>query len=101
MADWGAEAARAASSRPLSYGVALEARPVPEEYVLSGSKLWGQAKATERVAVVEAFATNTVVQRVDMVNTQAGDALGQAWGCLLYTSPSPRDRTRSRMPSSA
>ena len=24
-----------------------------------------------------------------------------AIGCLLYTSPSPRDRTRSRMPSSA
>ena len=23
------------------------------------------------------------------------------FGCLLYTSPSPRDRTRSRMPSSA
>ena len=28
-------------------------------------------------------------------------ALEQAYGCLLYTSPSPRDRTRSRMPSSA
>ena len=29
--------------------------------------------------------------------------LAKAWGggCLLYTSPSPRDRTRSRMPSSA
>ena len=28
---------------------------------------------------------------------------GSSWGgtCLLYTSPSPRDRTRSRMPSSA
>ena len=25
----------------------------------------------------------------------------QAQICLLYTSPSPRDRTRSRMPSSA
>ena len=26
----------------------------------------------------------------------------ELWGyCLLYTSPSPRDRTRSRMPSSA
>ena len=24
-----------------------------------------------------------------------------AGDCLLYTSPSPRDRTRSRMPSSA
>ena len=26
---------------------------------------------------------------------------GRPWSCLLYTSPSPRDRTRSRMPSSA
>ena len=26
---------------------------------------------------------------------------GTTNGCLLYTSPSPRDRTRSRMPSSA
>ena len=25
----------------------------------------------------------------------------QAWDCLLYTSPSPRDRLLSRMPSSA
>ena len=25
----------------------------------------------------------------------------ECWHCLLYTSPSPRDRTRSRMPSSA
>ena len=24
-----------------------------------------------------------------------------SWGCLLYTSPSPRDRSLSRMPSSA
>ena len=28
-------------------------------------------------------------------------ATGRPCGCLLYTSPSPRDRTRSRMPSSA
>ena len=27
--------------------------------------------------------------------------LAQTKSCLLYTSPSPRDRTRSRMPSSA
>ena len=26
---------------------------------------------------------------------------GPQYSCLLYTSPSPRDRTRSRMPSSA
>ena len=29
------------------------------------------------------------------------DFLKAAYSCLLYTSPSPRDRTRSRMPSSA
>ena len=26
---------------------------------------------------------------------------GNLWGCLLYTSPSPRDQLTSRMPSSA
>ena len=29
------------------------------------------------------------------------DHFGRIFYCLLYTSPSPRDRTRSRMPSSA
>ena len=37
--------------------------------------------------------------RVDQAVTAAADA--QPGCCLLYTSPSPRDRTRSRMPSSA
>ena len=31
----------------------------------------------------------------------APDALPQSDACLLYTSPSPRDRSLSRMPSSA
>ena len=30
-----------------------------------------------------------------------GNIFARREGCLLYTSPSPRDRTRSRMPSSA
>ena len=32
---------------------------------------------------------------------ETGDADTMIGSCLLYTSPSPRDRTRSRMPSSA
>ena len=33
---------------------------------------------------------------------RAGTIRSPIWrACLLYTSPSPRDRTRSRMPSSA
>ena len=34
--------------------------------------------------------TKSVSKRINKLNA-----------CLLYTSPSPRDRTRSRMPSSA
>ena len=36
----------------------------------------------------------TLERRIDEIN-------GVPYTCLLYTSPSPRDRTRSRMPSSA
>ena len=36
------------------------------------------------------------------VTIETGEGVGAIdWTCLLYTSPSPRDRTRSRMPSSA
>ena len=41
---------------------------------------------------------------VGNVSMQADAIMNQSTGntgCLLYTSPSPRDRTRSRMPSSA
>ena len=33
---------------------------------------------------------------LEAIENDSGDSI-----CLLYTSPSPRDRTRSRMPSSA
>ena len=36
-----------------------------------------------------------------VVLIKATKVVGQFANCLLYTSPSPRDRTRSRMPSSA
>ena len=54
-----------------------------------------------------AFTANNVTYGV------AGDTIGywkffpaaqdsdNSWGCLLYTSPSPRDKRQSRMPSSA
>ena len=35
------------------------------------------------------------------LSTIVDDVTGEDTACLLYTSPSPRDRTRSRMPSSA
>ena len=38
---------------------------------------------------------------IDFTNVPASGSCAITWICLLYTSPSPRDRTRSRMPSSA
>src|SRR5664280_3116544 len=38
-------------------------------------------------------------EQLEKANTAKGEFLSRI--CLLYTSPSPRDRTRSRMPSSA
>ena len=35
------------------------------------------------------------------LTTEGNLVTQQGYACLLYTSPSPRDRTRSRMPSSA
>ena len=38
---------------------------------------------------------------VSMALTEVGWFQSKAYTCLLYTSPSPRDRQKSRMPSSA
>ena len=49
-----------------------------------------------------AVAGNDARQPEHLLNTAAiQPAAHLEDGCLLYTSPSPRDRTRSRMPSSA
>ena len=51
--------------------------------------------ANERQREIENEAINLVIKKY-------GKGLeNRLKGCLLYTSPSPRDRTRSRMPSSA
>ena len=47
-------------------------------------------------AAAKFFRTQAVVRRSSLL-----DAFRLRGACLLYTSPSPRDRTRSRMPSSA
>ena len=38
---------------------------------------------------------------VSVMDSKVVMSLGQLTDCLLYTSPSPRDRQKSRMPSSA
>ena len=42
-----------------------------------------------------------VARLEEVFQNSLGTDLNLTQTCLLYTSPSPRDRTRSRMPSSA
>ena len=44
---------------------------------------------------------NCVAHNGSIVPVPGRDIFAQAWYCLLYTSPSPRDQRGSRMPSSA
>ena len=50
---------------------------------------------------VMVIGTGTIGEPLIGLLAEHKDALGLDNVCLLYTSPSPRDRTRSRMPSSA
>ena len=64
------------------------------------------ARAIQRVVlfVVVLQATSVGLVEVQVLVSKvvrATTVLGDIEVCLLYTSPSPRDRTRSRMPSSA
>ena len=57
--------------------------------------------ATSKVLITLNLMTsiNDATMYVRMTGGNSSSIIGDA--CLLYTSPSPRDRTRSRMPSSA
>ena len=66
---------------------------LPHEHPIRGMR------PSDRAAVAAA------IEHVGVGHLMGRDArelsLGERQLCLLYTSPSPRDRTRSRMPSSA
>ena len=57
------------------------------------------ATAKRLGAVIEAFDVRPAAK--EQVESLGAKFVEVPLSCLLYTSPSPRDRTRSRMPSSA
>ena len=71
------------------------------------------AKSNQNVQHIFTSLANLIIQekerkgskggnsKMDSVTLSNGKKTTPTSGCLLYTSPSPRDRTRSRMPSSA
>ena len=79
----------------------------------SGSIYVGGQKNKGKDGFLTKFSPSGVEQWTEMWSTEGDDAVYgltlddsgniyvTGYTCLLYTSPSPRDRTRSRMPSSA
>ena len=81
--------------------------------VISGLRLGADDYLTKDISLQQIITrVNTLLRRVDALKAHTETAVQKVAeltldherllaSCLLYTSPSPRDRTRSRMPSSA
>ena len=69
---------------------------VPKKMDLSSTAVVGIG----RTAYTRRSGRTGIALAAEAVRNALDDA-GLTSACLLYTSPSPRDRTRSRMPSSA
>ena len=70
----------------------------------SGIKWFAVASVDEGMQVKKVYAESRVLLLAEPSITQLDNVKGNNIDltiCLLYTSPSPRDRTRSRMPSSS
>ena len=80
-------------SKPDNQGCRLFLDPSPEGASISlGIDLYSDPTMIDVETAVAV--RDWLVDWLESVPIKVGD-------CLLYTSPSPRDRTRSRMPSSA
>ena len=78
-------------------------------YVSKSGKyfLYGDMFEINSSEIINLTALDIKKQRISLMKEINKDELisfssdDETYSCLLYTSPSPRDRTRSRMPSSA
>ena len=104
------EARRIAAADPTVYYADQYNNPAnwQAHYLTTAEEIWRQTDGTisHFVAGLGTSGTFTgVTRRLRELNSAVACVSAQPDspfnGCLLYTSPSPRDRTRSRMPSSA
>ena len=69
--------------------------------VIEASRFISDQNLAQIVLFDEDAASSLCVDSINLKNEDLRLEYAQTLFCLLYTSPSPRDRTRSRMPSSA
>ena len=95
--------------------VDAEGSPNDDHAVWANALLTGAVNQPTTISIAETAPNGTFVGTYNGIDIDGGDTLNYSLpdqngpfaidpntgACLLYTSPSPRDRTRSRMPSSA
>ena len=69
--------------------------------VRQGDSVWEDIVRWSLNVMIEAEEYGVTSANADSMKTSDNPAVKRLVGCLLYTSPSPRDATLSRMPSSA
>ena len=89
-----------------------------DDYIINGSKIWtsyaqfanmmfalvrtsNEGKVQQGISflLIDMHAPGVTVEPI--INLEGVHEFNQVFFCLLYTSPSPRDKRQSRMPSSA
>ena len=73
------------------YCPAVVALPEDHDFSMKNVRAWIKEAKTHKQAE----------HRSHVAGTPGALARRESWSCLLYTSPSPRDKRQSRMPSSA
>ena len=79
--------------------VYVEVETVGED--VAKDEVFGTVEAVKTTSDLYMPVSGKVVEFNTELDESEGDNPAAINDCLLYTSPSPRDRTRSRMPSSA
>ena len=64
-------------------------------------KTFDDLKFTKHKVTEKAIMASLELKPNVFISVVAGEGMYSTSSCLLYTSPSPRDRQKSRMPSSA
>ena len=98
--------------------IKTKAEKVGDDYIINGTKTWttlaqhadmmfilvrtnSDCKPQEGISFMLLDMKSPGVSVKPIITLDGGHEVNMVYLCLLYTSPSPRDRTRSRMPSSA